>query len=102
MPFFPTDIENKALLPLEQEGLNSYSSPLLLDSLLISDRPSTFFARVAGSEKDLIIIDKSADIVNGALVVLYVDDEFVVKRYPLELPEGVAIWGRVVYYIQSL
>lgn len=87
---------------MEQEGLNSYCSPLLLDSLLISDRPSTFFARVADSQKDLLIIDKSAEIVDGSLVVLFLDGEFVVKRYPLSLPEGTAIWGRVMYYIQAL
>ncbi len=117
MPFFPSDIENMNLLPFEEEQGPIYHLPLSLDRLLVTNPPSTFFARVAGSEKDLLVIDKSVGVEDGNLVVAYVGEEFVLKRVqkpksgkvlltaqgsePIPVSENATIWGRVVYYIKS-
>ncbi len=133
MPFFPAHIENKSVLPLHEgsdaENLHGgeaqqtvggsigYSVPLSLDDALISNPASTYFARVQDSDHDLLIIDRSAPIVDGALVVAYIEDEFVLKRVsidpeeelttlcgegaePTVMSENITLWGRVVYYIK--
>ncbi len=118
MPFFPTDIENRSLLPFEEGEVDGYLLPLSLDSLLIESPASTFFARLSGSRRDLIIIDRSAEVVDGSLVVIFIEGEFLLKRVeitadggvmlsvadsaPIPLPEGTEIWGRAVYYIKGL
>ncbi len=118
MPFFPTDIENKSLLPVgAEERVGDYIQPLSLDKLLVTNAPATFFASVAGSERDIVVIDKSATVEHNSLVVLFIDGEFVVRRIIIAedgsmmlsitdgkatpLPENTAIWGRVTYYIKA-
>ncbi len=123
MPFFPADIENKSILPFDEEGgedtKSSYRLPLSLDDRLVTNAPSTFFARLEGDgDNDLLIIDKSAVYEEGSLVVVYEDMGFRLRRLsygkrseiylseedsePRLMKSGTEIWGRVTYYIKSM
>lgn len=60
-----------------------------LASYLVTNKLATFFARVGGDsmqeagiyEGDLIVIDKSLDIVSGSIVFAYFDGGYTIKRY---------------------
>src|SRR5262245_48312613 len=94
-----------------------------LNEFLIRHPAATFYARVSGDsmtgagilDGDILVIDRSADITNGCIVVARIDDQFTLKRiqkngervflmpendrFPaIELTEesDCEIWGRVV------
>jgi len=62
-------------------------SPLDLNELLVHKPAATFFVRAAGdsmtgagiSPGDILVVDRSLEAVNGAIVIASVDDEFTVK-----------------------
>lgn len=63
--------------------------PLDLNSLLVRNPPSTFFARMSGDsmegagicDGDLLVIDRSLSPKDGDIVVAFVDGEFVARRF---------------------
>ena len=100
-----------------------------LNSLVIKNPASTFFARVSGDsmegdgicDGDILVIDKSESPRDGAIAVCFINGEFTVKRlridgkhivlqpsnpkYPvMEIKEGdeLTIWGIVRYVIKKV
>ena len=100
-----------------------------LDSELVKNKESTFYARVSGDsmieagldDGDLIVIDRSLDPENGKIAICFVDGEFTVKRIkkeknklflmpqnkkykPIEIKEEneLIIWGIVEYVIKKV
>lgn len=100
-----------------------------LNELLIKRPAATFFVRVSGDsmigagihDRDLLVVDRSLEPVDGAVVIAAVDGELTVKRLrrdgerltlvpanadyrPLELdPEGDnQLWGVVTHAIHEL
>lgn len=80
-----------------QAGFPSPASDYLegaidLNKELIQHPASTFYGRVTGTsmidegieEGDILVIDKSLEIVNDDLAVCYIDGEFTLKRVQLE------------------
>ena len=67
-------------------------SRISLDSELVKNKESTFYARVSGDsmieagldDGDLIVIDRSLDPENGKIAICFVDGEFTVKRIKKE------------------
>lgn len=63
--------------------------PLDLNSLLVRNPPSTFFARMSGDsmegagicDGDLLVIDRSLPLKDGDIAVAFVDGEFVARRF---------------------
>lgn len=63
--------------------------PLDLNSLLVRNSPSTFFARMSGDsmegagicDGDLLVIDRSLPLKDGDIAVAFVDGEFVARRF---------------------
>ena len=104
-------------------------SRISLDSELVKNKESTFYARVSGDsmieagldDGDLIVIDRSLDPENGKIAICFVDGEFTVKRIkkeknklflmpqnkkykPIEIKEEneLIIWGIVEYVIKKV
>ena len=121
MPFFPTDIDNKSISPLNSEtrGNTSIEPNISLDlnKLLVSNAASTFFAQVEDTKGDILLIDKSIVPTDGSTVIAYIDGEFRIKRLnvvegksflcaegckTVEVCEEVSIWGVVRYYIRKM
>ncbi len=115
MPFFPTDIHNKSISPLERDDQNTPT--LDLNRKLVANPPSTFFAQVSESPGDILIIDKSTEPHDGATVVIFSEGEFILKRIEIEEQQlwiasaesvrerqidGDEIWGVVKYYIKKM
>jgi DNA polymerase V len=71
---------------------------LSLDEHLIEHREATFFVRVAGNsmtgfgihDGDLLVVDRSADPADRAVVIAVVDGEFTVKQL-CRIPNGVLL-----------
>jgi len=65
---------------------------LSLDSELIRNKETTFFARVSGQsmigagldDNDLLIIDRSLEPANNKIAVCFLDGEFTVKRLKVD------------------
>lgn len=63
-----------------------------LNKEIVKHPASTFYGRVVGNsmseegieEGDILVIDKSLDLIDGDLAVCYIDGEFTVKRVKLE------------------
>ncbi len=98
-----------------------------LHSLLVKSPASTFFMRVEGVQLedmgiysgDLVIIDKSAPMRSGSVVVAYVEGQFIVRQYKkhatghflvtthatkqpmITINDDVHIWGVVTHTIHS-
>ena len=104
MPFFPTDIQNKSVKPIDDElseEVGLYTPALSLDKRLISNPASTFFLEIEGKEGDIIIVDKSIEPTIGSTVIIYEEGEF--KTHLLETLENeLTIWGVVRYHIQKV
>ena len=77
------DISSGFVLPRHTEGYLSVD----LNRELVSHPESTFFARVEGSamsdagvdEGDILLVDKSLDVVEGDMAVCVVNGEFLVR-----------------------
>jgi DNA polymerase V len=101
-----------------------------LNQELIRNQPSTFFMRVQGEAMigagihhgDLVIVDRSANPMNGKVVIAVLNGEMLIRRYektlnklrlipdtdrlsPIDVDpscETFSIWGVVTYVIHSL
>lgn len=95
------DISSSLPLPYADEGVRAgFPSPaqdyleqaIDLNKELIKHPASTFYGRVVGDsmrnegieEGDILIIDKSLELLDGDLAVCFIDGEFTVKRVRLE------------------
>lgn len=64
-------------------------SPLDLNELLVKKAAATFFVRAAGDSMtgagirngDILVVDRSLEAVDGAIVIAAVDNEFTVKYF---------------------
>ena len=110
-------------LPYADEGIRAgFPSPaqdymeqaIDLNKELIKHPSSTFYGRVVGDsmkdegigEGDILVIDKSLELIEGDLAVCYVDGEFTVKRvsYPrikVTADNDFMVWGIVTYTIKK-
>ena len=96
-----TDFSSSLLLPYADEGIRAgFPSPaqdhleqaIDLNKELIRHPASTFYGRVVGDsmrdegieEGDILVIDKSLELLDNDLAVCFVDGEFTVKRVRLE------------------
>ena len=66
---------------------NEIQKPLSLDEILIGRPSSTFFLRLEGSSMEpsipdgsILVVDRSVQPRNGRIVVVSVDDQFLVKE----------------------
>ena len=123
---------------LIEEGISAgFPSPaddfkevrISLDEELVSNKDSTFYARVCGnsmenagiSDGDLLIIDRSLEYKNNKIAVCFINGEFTVKRIikkgskiflkpenknykEIELKDDneLILWGIVTYVIKSI
>ncbi len=63
--------------------------PLDLNEYLVRNAPATYFVRAAGDsmveagiqDGDVLVVDRSRDVADGAIVIAAVDGEFTVKRF---------------------
>lgn len=117
----------KAGFPSPAEDFSDMAIDLNLE--LIKNPSATFFSRVSGDSMqdvgihngDLLIIDKSLEVVNNKIAVCYLDGEFTLKRIKIEkeccwlMPANTSynpikvtsdndfiVWGIVTYVIKSL
>ncbi len=137
LDIYLVDVSSKMPLPFADDGIRAgFPSPaqdylekaIDLNKELIQHPATTFYGRVVGDsmqdegieEGDILVIDKSLDLMNGDLAVCYVDGEFTVKRVKIE-KEGVwlipsnakypkikineendfLVWGIVTYTIKK-
>lgn len=95
------DTSNNVSIPYADEGIRAgFPSPaqdymeqaIDLNKEIIRHPASTFFGRVAGNsmsgegieEGDILVIDKSLELMDNDLAVCFIDGEFTVKRVRLE------------------
>ncbi len=91
MPYFNTGIS--AGFPSPAEDFNQ--ERLSLDSMLVKNKLSTFYARVSGQsmigagldDDDLLVIDRSLEPANNKIAVCFLDGEFTVKRLRVDKDE---------------
>ncbi|HOP04633.1 MAG TPA: translesion error-prone DNA polymerase V autoproteolytic subunit [Tenuifilaceae bacterium] len=138
LKFFVPEVSEELELPLVDAYINAgFPSPaddylegkLDLNSLLIRNPSSTFFARVRGSsmknagihDGDILIIDKSLTPSHNSVLVCFIDGEFTVKKIQKKngefylMPENpdfapikidresdFRLWGVVTYCIHKL
>lgn len=96
------DLSSRLLLPYANEGIRAgFPSPaqdymeqaIDLNKEIVKHPASTFFGRVVGNsmigdgieEGDILVIDKSLELIDNDLAVCFIDGEFTVKRVRLEL-----------------
>ena len=109
-------------------GEDYEEDPLDLNSLMVKNRPATFFARADGdamqaagiSDGDLLVVDRSLTPSHNRIVVAVVNDEFLCRRYlqqnghiylsadgrpkdSIELTEALdaTVWGVVTYVVHK-
>ena len=64
-------------------------NPLDLNELLVKNPPATYFVRAAGNSMegagilpgDILVVDRSLDVFDGAIIIACVDQEFTVKYF---------------------
>ena len=101
LEIYSSDISSSLPLPYAEDGIRAgFPSPaqdymelsIDLNKELIKNPSSTFYGRVVGNsmqdenivEGDILVIDKSLELVDGDIAVCFVDGEFTVKRVKLE------------------
>lgn len=135
---FSANTETKLALPYVEEGISAgFPSPALdfvdltidLNRHLIKNPSATFYGKVKGdslknagiNNGDLLVIDRSLDLINGKIAVCFIDGEFTAKRiqilkneiwlvpenenYPsIQITEenNFIIWGIVTHAIKNL
>ncbi|NUM32045.1 MAG: translesion error-prone DNA polymerase V autoproteolytic subunit [Bacteroidetes bacterium] len=136
--FYSADTASSLSLPFAIGGIAAgFPSPaedylelsLDLNRELVKDQSATFYGRVKGNsmieagfaDGDVIIIDRSAEPVNGKIAVCYINGEFTVKRLkkikddlylmpansefkPIKITEETdfVVWGIVTYIIKKV
>lgn len=103
---YSSDTSTTLPLPYAEEGIRAgFPSPaqdymelsIDLNKELVPHPASTFYGRVKGDsmkeegieEGDILVIDKSLELMNGDLAVCFVDGEFTLKRVRMD---GAIIW----------
>ena len=98
---YTVDTESNMPLPYADQGIRAgFPSPaqdymelaIDLNKELIKHPASTFYGRVVGDsmkdegieEGDILVIDKSLELLNNDLAVCFIDGEFTVKRVRLD------------------
>lgn len=135
--FYKPSIDTVTLIPYYESGVQAgFPSPaqdyaessIDLNKVLIKHPASTFFARVNGDsmsgedilDGDMVIVDKSIDVIDGDLAVCYIDGDFTLKRVEFDndviwlVPSNPAyqrikvtadnefiIWGVVTYTVKN-
>src|SRR5690606_36531255 len=101
LEFFTPDFSNSQKITFVDSGIKAgFPSPaadfeetrISLDSILIKNTETTFFAKVSGDsmvnagmdDGDLLIIDRSLSANNNSIAVCLIDGEFTVKRIRIE------------------
>lgn len=136
LEIYNIDITSSQPLPFANEGIRAgFPSPaqdymelaIDLNKELIKHPASTFYGRVVGDsmrdegieEGDILVIDKSLELMDDDLAVCFIDGEFTVKRVRLEpdaawlVPSNIdyppikvtkdnefMVWGIVTYTIK--
>jgi DNA polymerase V len=85
LPLYGSSVSCGFTSPAEDHVENQLS----LDDYLVSNPESTFFVRASGDsmigagifDGDLLIIDRSIEVKNNAIVLAILDTEFTVKRF---------------------
>lgn len=124
-------------IPLTQSGVHAgfpsqaddyLEGSLNLNDLVVKHPEATFFARVEGDsmkdacieDGDLVVVDKAVAAYDGCIAVVYIDQEFALKRIKMEkdrvllLPANskykpieitpdnkLSIWGVVGYVVKK-
>ena len=137
LTIYKVDAESHLPLPYADEGIRAgFPSPaqdymelaIDLNKELIKHPTSTFYGRVVGDsmkdegieESDILVIDKSLELMDDDLAVCFIDGDFTVKRVRLEsdaawlVPSNVKyppikvtkdnefmVWGIVTYTIKK-
>lgn len=137
LTIYKVDAESYLPLPYADEGIHAgFPSPaqdymelaIDLNKELIKHPTSTFYGRVVGDsmkdegieEGDILVIDKSLELMDDDLAVCFIDGDFTVKRVRLEsdaawlVPSNVKyppikvtkdnefmVWGIVTYTIKK-
>lgn len=91
--FFDTGIS--AGYPAPTEDFSQQHQHLSLDTELVRNRETTFYARVSGQsmigagldDNDLLVIDRSIEPENNKIAVCFLDGEFTVKRLKVDKDE---------------
>ena len=106
LEWFKPDLTAPLEVPLMDSGVHagfpspaddSIEQPLDLNKLVAPNPNATFFARVVGDsmkdahieEGDLLAVDKSADPLDGDVVVSFIDGEFTLKTIRFK---GAQVW----------
>ena len=101
LTIYKVDAESHLPLPYADEGIRAgFPSPaqdymelaIDLNKELIKHPTSTFYGRVVGDsmkdegieEGDILVIDKSLELMDDDLAVCFIDGDFTVKRVRLE------------------
>lgn len=125
LPLYETKVQAGFPAPVEDQA----DASLDLNGYLVKNPTATFFVRATGDSMtgagifadDVLVVDKSADVENGDIVIAVVDNEFTVKRFvkdgdkielrsenpnypPIKVSEAsdLKIWGVVKFTIHSV
>ena len=101
--FIPEENNNSGALFFDTGISAGFPSPaedfkeqrLSLDSILVKNKLSTFYARVSGQsmigagldDNDLLVIDRSLEPANNKIAFCFLDGEFTVKRLKVDKDE---------------
>ena len=138
LEFFKPCLEKKIELPFLEGGISAgFPSPAMdfleskvdINSLLIKNPKTTFYARVSGNSMidtgihndDYLVVDRSLEAEDNKIAICFIDGEFTVKRIHVEkeclylMPENedykpikvteenqLIIWGMVTYVIKKV
>lgn len=106
---YSADMTGSLCLPFADGGIRAgFPSPaqdyleeaLDLNKELISNPVATFYGRVKGNsmidagveDGDILVIDRSIDVMDGDMIVGYLDGEFTLKYIDLSLRDSGIIW----------
>ncbi len=89
-----------------------YAEPSIdLHKELITNKDATFFVRIDGDElrdynihhNDVLLIDRSLKPKENDLVIMIIDGEFRVIRFPKEsIAADCILWGKICYIIHHV
>jgi DNA polymerase V len=106
LPFFPSAVQaNRPGAGEEFETLGLDLRPFLIE------HPAASFVMRAGSDAgrragvlrgDLLVIDRAAEVENGSLVVAYVRDRFVLRRFGFGWQNKDQVWGVITHRVRLL
>ncbi|MDE6309550.1 MAG: peptidase S24 [Muribaculaceae bacterium] len=105
----PPDISTMPTSGFPSPAKDYMADGIDLNRVLISNRPTTFFARADGSsmqcvgisDGDLVIVDKSLSPTLGDVVVAWIDGQFTLRQLTAH-PDFDMIWGVVTHSIHTL